>query len=72
MVERFRELCKEAVEADPLKPVAVVYEEELSKLKRMMDLQETDLAEFEGLCPNFHALAPSLYRWTYDSDSDYD
>ena len=61
MVERFREICKEAVEDDPLKPVAVVYEEQLAKLKRDMNLDGSDLAEFEGLCPNFNALAPSLY-----------
>ena len=61
MVEEFRLRCKEAVEEDPLRAVAVVYEEELTKIKIQLD--EGNLEEFIALCPTLSALCPSLYRY---------
>ena len=60
MVEEFRSRCKESVEADPLQPVAVVYEAELTRIKN--DLEGNDLEEFTALCPTLQTLSPSLYR----------
>ena len=61
MVEEFRRRCREAVEEDPLRAVAAVYEEELSKIKSQID--EGNLEEFTSLCPTLSALSPSLYRY---------
>ena len=61
MVEEFRLRCKEAVEEDPLRAVAVVYEEELTKIKTQLD--DGNLEEFTALCPTLSALSPSLYRY---------
>ena len=61
MVEEFRLRCKEAVEEDPLQKVAVVYEEELTKIKTQLDAG--NLEEFISLCPTLSALYPSLYRY---------
>ena len=63
MVERFRKMCKEAIEDDPLQPVAIIYEENLSKIKRDLGTAGVEPTEFEALVPNFLAMAPSLYRW---------
>ena len=61
MVEEFRLRCKESVEQDPLRAVAIVYEEELTKIKIQLD--EGNLEEFIALCPTLSALYPSLYRF---------
>ena len=61
MVEEFRERCKVAVEEDPLRVVAEVYEEELSKIK--IELGGDNLEDFTALCPTLSALSPSLYRY---------
>merc|ERR1712037_1070285 len=61
MVEEFRLRCKEVVEEDPLRAVAVVYEEELTKIKTQLD--DGNLEEFTALCPTLSALSPSLYSW---------
>ena len=61
MVETFRERCQELVEEDPLKPVAVVYEEQLTLIKSQLD--DANLEEFLALCPTLSALSPSLYRY---------
>ena len=50
MVETFRERCQELVEEDPLKPVAVVYEEQLTLIKSQLD--DANLEEFLALCPD--------------------
>ena len=63
LVERFRKMCKEAIEDDPLQPVAIIYEENLSKIKRDLGIAGVEPTEFEALVPNFLAMAPSLYRW---------
>ena len=63
LVERFRKMCKEAIEDDPLQPVAIIYEENLSKIKRDLGTAGVEPTEFEALVPNFLAMAPSLYRW---------
>ena len=62
MVEEFRMRCKEAVEDDPLKAVAVVYESELAKIKSELG-EGNDLDEFSSLCPSLLAFSPSLYRY---------
>ena len=62
LVERFRELCKEAVEADPLRAVSLVYEEQLSAIKNSLEPGSMEETEFEALVPNFPAMASSLYR----------
>ena len=48
MVETFRFRCRESVEADPLRPVAMVYEEELSKIKaELADTEsQADMEDF--------------------------
>ena len=61
MVERFRKMCKEAIEDDPLQPVAIIYEENLSKIKRDLGTAGVEPTEFDALVPNFLAMAPSLY-----------
>ena len=64
MVETFRFRCRESVEADPLRPVAMVYEEELSKIKaELADTEsQADIEDFMSLCPTLLAMCPSLYR----------
>ena len=68
MVEEFRWRCKEAVEADPLKAVAIVYEAELSKIKTQL-AGTNDLEEFSALCPTLLSMSPSLYRYLSRSSS---
>ena len=63
LVERFRKMCKEAIEDDPLQPVAIIYEENLSKIKRDLGTAGVEPTEFEALVPNFLAMAPNGYRW---------
>ena len=48
MVETFRFRCRESVEADPLRPVAMVYEEKLSKIKaELADTEsQADIEDF--------------------------
>ena len=58
----FRELCKEAVETDPLRAVSLVYEEQLSAIKNSLEPGSMEEAEFVTLVPNFPAMASSLYR----------
>ena len=65
MVESFRRHCKLAVEANPLEPVAQIYEEQIAVMKRDFAAANEELLEFEGLVPNFNAMAPSLYRWSF-------
>ena len=63
MVESFRRHCKLAVEANPLEPVAQIYEEQIAVMKRDFAAANEELLEFEGLVPNFNAMAPSpLHR----------
>ena len=52
MVETFRFRCRESVEADPLRPVAMVYEEKLSKIKaELADTEsQADIEDFMSLC----------------------
>ena len=68
MVEEFRIRCKEAVEADPLKAVSRVYEEELTRMKNQLG-DGNDLDEFSALCPTLNSLSPSLYRYFTSSSS---
>ena len=64
MVETFRFRCRESVEADPLRPVAMVYEEELSKIKaELADTEsQADMEDFVAVCPTLLTMYPSLYR----------
>ena len=64
MVETFRFRCQESVEADPLRPLAMVYEEKLSKIKaELADTEsQADIEDFMSLCPTLLAMCPSLYR----------
>ena len=64
MVERFRFCCRESVEADPLRPVAMVYEEKLSKIKAELADTESraDMEDFVSVCPTILTMYPSLYR----------
>ena len=65
MVESFRFRCRESVEANPLRPVAMVYEEELSKIKSQLADPESqnDMEDFVSLCPTLLAMSASLYRY---------
>ena len=49
MVESFRRHCKLAVEANPLEPVAQIYEEQIAVMKRDFAAANEELLEFEGL-----------------------
>ena len=64
MVETFRFRCRESVEADPLRPVAMVHEEELSKIKaELADTEsQADMEDFVSVCPTLLTMCPSLYR----------
>ena len=64
MVQTFRFRCRESVEADPLRPVSMVYEEKLSKIKaELADTEsQADIEDFVSLCPTLLAMCPSLYR----------
>ena len=59
MVEEFRMRVKENIEADPLRAVAKVYEEELTRIKEQLG---EGLDEFTAACPTLIALSPSMYR----------
>ena len=50
------------VEENPLRPVAHVYEEQMTLIRGELGPGSTDLEEFEGLVPNFASFAASLYR----------
>ena len=64
MVETFRFRCRESVEADRLRPVAMVYEEELSKIKaELADTEsQANVEDFVSVCPTLLIMCPSLYR----------
>ena len=64
MVETFRFLCREFVEAEPLRPVAMVYEEELSKIKaELADTEsQADMEDFVSVSPTLLTMCPSLCR----------
>ena len=49
LVERFRNMCKAAIEDDPLQPVTIIYEENLSKIKRDLGTAGVEPTEFEAL-----------------------
>ena len=53
---------KENIEADPLRAVAIVYEEEMTRIKEQLG-EGGDLEEFTALCPTLSALEPSMYRY---------
>ena len=59
MVEEFRMRVKENIDADPLRAVAKVYEEELTRIKEHLG-EGRD--EFTAACPTLLALSPSMYR----------
>ena len=50
---------EENIEADPLRAVAKVYEEELTRIKEQLG---EGLDEFTAACPTLIALSPSMYR----------
>ena len=50
MVEEFRTRVRENIEADPLRAVAIAYEEELTRIKEQLG-EGGDLEEFTALCP---------------------
>ena len=54
MVEEFRKRVKENIEANPLRAVAIVYEEELTRIKEQLG-EGGDLEEFTALCPTLSA-----------------
>ena len=60
MVEEFRKRVKENIEANPLRAVTIVYEEELTRIKEQLG-EGGDLEEFTALCPTLSALEPSMY-----------
>ena len=62
LVEEFRTRVKENIEADPLRAVAIVYEEEMTRIKEQLG-EGGDLEEFTALCPTLSALEPSMYRY---------
>ena len=62
MVEEFRMRVRENIEADPLRPVAIAYEEELTRIKEQLG-EGGDLEEFTALCPTLSAMEPSMYRY---------
>ena len=62
LVEEFRTRVKENIEADPLRAVAIAYEEELTRIKEQLG-EGGDLEEFTALCPTLSALEPSMYRY---------
>ena len=59
MVAEFRMRVKENIEADPLRAVAKVYEEELTRIKEQLG---EGLDEFIAACLTLIALSPSMYR----------
>ena len=61
LVERFRKMCKEAIEDDPLQPVAIIYEENLSKIKGDLGTAGVEPTEFDALVPNFLAMAMEIF-----------
>ena len=62
MVEEFRTRVRENIEADPLRAVAIAYEEELTRIKEQLG-EGGDLEEFTALCPTLSAMEPSMYRY---------
>ena len=54
LVEEFRTRVKENIEADPLRAVAIVYEEEMTRIKEQLG-EGGDLEEFTALCPTLSA-----------------
>ena len=60
MVEEFRTRVREKIEADPLRAVAIAYEEELTRIKEQLG-EGGDLEEFTALCPTLSAC--TLYRY---------
>ena len=56
-----RQRCKAEVEENPLRPVAQVYDEEMTLIRGELGPGSTDLEEFQGFEPNFASLIPNLY-----------
>ena len=60
LVEEFRRLARSAIEEDPLRPVAQVFEELYSRQKEQ--LEGSSREEFISMCPPLATLSRSLYR----------
>ena len=60
MVEEFRKRVKENIEANPLRAVTIVYEEELTRIKEQLG-EGGDLEEFTALCPTLSACTLCRY-----------
>ena len=56
LVEEMRMRCKEAVEQDPLKAVAIIYERELTKIKASLE---------GGALEEFNALSDICYLYCF-------
>ena len=57
LVEEFRTRVRENIEADPLRAVAIAYEEELTRIKEQLG-EGGDLEEFTALCPTLSPMEP--------------
>ena len=60
LVEDLRIKVQDAIKADPMRPVAPIYEEMFSELKN--SLEGVPREEFISMCPPLSSMASSLYR----------
>ena len=59
-MEEFRKSMKEAVMADPTRPVGQTYEAEMARMTDSLEGQDKE--DFTALCPTFRAMERNLYR----------
>ena len=60
LVEEFRRRVKEAVMADPTRPVGQTYEAEMAKMTGSLEGQDRE--DFIALCPTLRIIERSIYR----------
>jgi len=60
LLEEFRRKVKEAVMADPTRPVGQTYEAQIAEMTSSLQPQEKD--EFISLCPTLRSMERNLYK----------
>jgi hypothetical protein len=59
-VEEFKNSIRRAINDDPIRVLAEIYEQEMTRIREALD--GPDLEDFLATCPNLPSLYPSMHR----------